>query len=96
MICERGRVHEGWMFVFGIREGEVYLDWPRVSRGVVVWVWEGGMERAGGVSNIAVLPDTVYSAVYNHLAHGNAFGIFPEGGSHDRPDLLPLKVCVRA
>lgn len=48
--------------------------------------------QADVASNIAALPPSVYSAVYNHLAHGNAFGIFPEGGSHDRPDLLPLKV----
>ena len=42
-----------------------------------------------------LLFSAVYAAVTEHLARGNAFGIFPEGGSHDRPDLLPLKVCVR-
>jgi glycerol-3-phosphate O-acyltransferase/dihydroxyacetone phosphate acyltransferase len=25
------------------------------------------------------------------LHHGGSIGIFPEGGSHDRTDLLPLK-----
>jgi len=36
----------------------------------------------------------VYDGVYEALRMGQCFGIFPEGGSHDRPDLLPLKVGV--
>jgi glycerol-3-phosphate O-acyltransferase/dihydroxyacetone phosphate acyltransferase len=33
----------------------------------------------------------VYDAVHDVLHHGGSIGIFPEGGSHDRTDLLPLK-----
>lgn len=33
----------------------------------------------------------VYDAVFETLTHGGCIGIFPEGGSHDRPELLPLK-----
>lgn len=33
----------------------------------------------------------VYDAVHMVLHHGGSIGIFPEGGSHDRTDLLPLK-----
>ncbi|ODV98054.1 hypothetical protein PACTADRAFT_27232, partial [Pachysolen tannophilus NRRL Y-2460] len=36
----------------------------------------------------------VYAKVFQHLSKGNCLGIFPEGGSHDRPDLLPLKAGV--
>lgn len=36
----------------------------------------------------------VYAKVLDKLASGGAIGIFPEGGSHDRTDLLPLKVGV--
>mgnify|MGYP001067422900 CR=1 FL=1 len=36
----------------------------------------------------------VYQTVFEHLAHGHCIGIFPEGGSHDRTDLLPLKAGV--
>lgn len=36
----------------------------------------------------------VYQLVFQHLSHGNCLGIFPEGGSHDRTDLLPLKAGV--
>lgn len=36
----------------------------------------------------------VYGKVLEKLADGGAIGIFPEGGSHDRTDLLPLKVGV--
>lgn len=36
----------------------------------------------------------VYQRVFEHLSHGNCIGIFPEGGSHDRTDLLPLKAGV--
>lgn len=33
----------------------------------------------------------VYDAVFDRLSHDGCVCIFPEGGSHDRPDLLPLK-----
>ncbi|AET37660.1 bifunctional glycerol-3-phosphate/glycerone-phosphate O-acyltransferase SCT1 Ecym_1433 [Eremothecium cymbalariae DBVPG len=36
----------------------------------------------------------VYHHVFEHLAHDQCIGIFPEGGSHDRTDLLPLKAGV--
>ncbi|OJJ49449.1 hypothetical protein ASPZODRAFT_59690 [Penicilliopsis zonata CBS 506.65] len=36
----------------------------------------------------------VYQAVFARLNAGGCVGIFPEGGSHDRPDLLPLKAGV--
>lgn len=36
----------------------------------------------------------VYEAVWERLGTGGAIGIFPEGGSHDRADLLPLKAGV--
>lgn len=34
----------------------------------------------------------VFDVVQAALAKGNNLGIFPEGGSHDNSDLLPLKV----
>lgn len=37
---------------------------------------------------------SVYDAVLSRLGKGGAIGIFPEGGSHDRTDILPLKVGV--
>jgi glycerol-3-phosphate O-acyltransferase/dihydroxyacetone phosphate acyltransferase len=42
----------------------------------------------------------VYQAVFKRLGAGGCVGIFPEGGSHDRTTLLPLKgklrrVCLR-
>lgn len=33
----------------------------------------------------------VYKAVFETLNAGNCIGIFPEGGSHDRTEILPLK-----
>lgn len=36
----------------------------------------------------------VYQAVFDRLKSGGCVGIFPEGGSHDRTDLLPLKAGV--
>lgn len=36
----------------------------------------------------------VYKSVLEKLASGGTLGIFPEGGSHDRTDLLPLKAGV--
>lgn len=37
---------------------------------------------------------SMFEKVLDRLARGGVFGIFPEGGSHDRTDLLPLKVGV--
>ncbi|KAF1950884.1 hypothetical protein CC80DRAFT_519657 [Byssothecium circinans] len=36
----------------------------------------------------------VYDAVHTALFRGGTVGIFPEGGSHDRTELLPLKAGV--
>ncbi|KAK4219921.1 glycerol-3-phosphate O-acyltransferase 1 [Rhypophila decipiens] len=36
----------------------------------------------------------VYQAVFDRLRNGGCIGIFPEGGSHDRTELLPLKAGV--
>lgn len=36
----------------------------------------------------------IYSKVIDLLSSGGSISIFPEGGSHDRTDLLPLKVGV--
>lgn len=36
----------------------------------------------------------MYHRVFSHLHEGHCIGIFPEGGSHDRTDLLPLKAGV--
>mmetsp|Transcript_19569 Transcript_19569/g.45496 ORF Transcript_19569/g.45496 Transcript_19569/m.45496 type:complete len:707 (+) Transcript_19569:132-2252(+) len=36
----------------------------------------------------------MYNAVHQGLGEGQCLGIFPEGGSHDRTDLLPLKAGV--
>ncbi|KAK9463688.1 uncharacterized protein V1516DRAFT_668460 [Lipomyces oligophaga] len=36
----------------------------------------------------------VYEKVFEYLNNGGCIGIFPEGGSHDRTSLLPLKAGV--
>lgn len=36
----------------------------------------------------------VYKSVWDTLNSGECIGIFPEGGSHDRTDLLPIKAGV--
>ncbi|KAL6940818.1 hypothetical protein ACO0QE_004736 [Hanseniaspora vineae] len=36
----------------------------------------------------------VFEAVFDHLNTNGCIGIFPEGGSHDRPQLLPIKPGV--
>lgn len=48
-----------------------------------------------GGTTFKVIPrinqNEVYQSVYDTLKEGNCVGIFPEGGSHDRTELLPLK-----
>eukprot|EP00347_Sterkiella_histriomuscorum_P011872 403370778 len=36
----------------------------------------------------------VYESVIDRLVHGQSIGIFPEGGSHDRTEMLPIKAGV--
>jgi len=49
-----------------------------------------------------LVPKLDYNDMYQHvwggLRDGACIGIFPEGGSHDRTDLLPLKagICIMA
>mmetsp|Transcript_3410 Transcript_3410/g.5311 ORF Transcript_3410/g.5311 Transcript_3410/m.5311 type:complete len:291 (-) Transcript_3410:1420-2292(-) len=38
----------------------------------------------------------MFDYVHAALANGQCLGIFPEGGSHDRTDLLPLKVIFES
>lgn len=33
----------------------------------------------------------MFKSVTDRLCHGDCVGVFPEGGSHDRSDFLPLK-----
>ncbi|KAJ4524985.1 Glycerol-3-phosphate/dihydroxyacetone phosphate acyltransferase [Exophiala dermatitidis] len=53
-------------------------------------------ENLGTTFKVAPYVDNskVYNAVFEELEAGGCIGIFPEGGSHDRPDLLPLKAGV--
>ena len=58
----------------------------------------GDIHRAQGVfegSSYKTAPKVdqtqVYNAVFERLNAGGCIGIFPEGGSHDRTELLPLK-----
>lgn len=59
---------------------------------------EGGKEEGKEGCMYQCLPyvdqTQMYSTVYESLARGGSLGIFPEGGSHDRTDLLPLKAGV--
>lgn len=52
------------------------------------------LEMQGG-TNFKIAPKVdqsrVYEKVFERIEEGGCIGIYPEGGSHDRPDLLPLK-----
>ena len=58
----------------------------------------GGDGATSGWSKYRVQPhvdqSAMFDAVHEALYSGKAVGIFPEGGSHDRPSLLPLKAGV--
>lgn len=53
-------------------------------------------KEEGTVYKIAPKVDqsAVYNEVFTRLNEGGCIGIFPEGGSHDRTELLPLKAGV--
>ncbi|KKZ62835.1 hypothetical protein EMCG_02830 [[Emmonsia] crescens] len=52
--------------------------------------------RIGTAFKVAPFVDQsrMFDSVYRELCDGGCVGIFPEGGSHDRPNLLPLKAGV--
>lgn len=37
---------------------------------------------------------SVYQVVFDRLNNGHCIGVFPEGGSHDRTEILPLKGII--
>lgn len=51
----------------------------------------GDFEGIGFKTAPKVDQTKVYDAVFERLDLGGCVGIFPEGGSHDRTELLPLK-----
>jgi len=54
---------------------------------------KSGREYEGTKFQVAPHMDQskVYEAVFQRIKEGGCIGIFPEGGSHDRTELLPLK-----
>jgi glycerol-3-phosphate O-acyltransferase/dihydroxyacetone phosphate acyltransferase len=56
---------------------------------------DNGGETPKKGSKFSVAPHVdqhaVYDTVFDRVAEGGCIGIFPEGGSHDRTELLPLK-----
>mmetsp|Transcript_20095 Transcript_20095/g.45417 ORF Transcript_20095/g.45417 Transcript_20095/m.45417 type:complete len:701 (-) Transcript_20095:35-2137(-) len=56
------------------------------------------LEASESATSFKVVPkvdqSAMYDEVYRGLRRGRCLGIFPEGGSHDRTDLLPLKAGV--
>ena len=56
----------------------------------------GVVKSRGTTFKVAPFVDQskVYDAVFSNLKAGGCVGIFPEGGSHDRTELLPLKAGV--
>lgn len=57
------------------------------------WPLSNDPGREGASFKIAPHVDQsqMFDAVYKELSNGGCIGIFPEGGSHDRSNLLPLK-----
>ncbi|TKA74135.1 hypothetical protein B0A55_06834 [Friedmanniomyces simplex] len=54
---------------------------------------KSGVEFQGTSFDVAphINQSNVYEAVFTRIRGGGCIGIFPEGGSHDRTELLPLK-----
>ncbi|KAL5036643.1 Glycerol-3-phosphate/dihydroxyacetone phosphate acyltransferase, variant 4 [Batrachochytrium dendrobatidis] len=81
-----------------ISDTEILLCKPMITPGAVAClrvVDESG-NMPGTVYKISPHVDQsrMFSEVTRRLSHNGAVGIFPEGGSHDRPELLPLKAGV--
>jgi glycerol-3-phosphate O-acyltransferase/dihydroxyacetone phosphate acyltransferase len=61
-------------------------------------ICQAGSEEAPSGLAFKVAPHIDQRKVFDtgstHIINGGCIGIFPDGGSHDRPDLLPLKAGV--
>lgn len=70
---------------------ELVLEGPFSSSRAVAILARGETpyEVASKVDNSGM-----FARVFQHLADGHCIGIFPEGGSHDRTEMLPLKAGV--
>ncbi|ORY58696.1 hypothetical protein BCR35DRAFT_271133, partial [Leucosporidium creatinivorum] len=70
----------------------------RIKKEFAKKAMEGLREKGEKGVSYKILPHVdqtkMYSSVYQKLTEGGCIGIFPEGGSHDRTDLLPLKAGV--
>lgn len=66
------------------------------DKGEVSPLSEAQYQGEGNWVSYDILESIDQTAMFHHvhsaLASGQCLGIFPEGGSHDRTDLLPLKV----
>lgn len=69
-----------------------------ISDTKLILVAETPKESNAAECKYKILPkvdqSSMYEAVFQCLGEGKCLGIFPEGGSHDRTDLLPLKAGV--
>mmetsp|Transcript_8013 Transcript_8013/g.18717 ORF Transcript_8013/g.18717 Transcript_8013/m.18717 type:complete len:696 (+) Transcript_8013:107-2194(+) len=88
----------GTQLQFGVEE-RLYKVKEVVSDTVCTLQLEEGSEPIPSFEGTyKVLPkvdqSAMYNAVHQGLGQGQCLGIFPEGGSHDRTDLLPLKAGV--
>lgn len=71
------------------------LAGPNVDEALRGELEQGGSAPGSAFSTMPYVDQReMYSSVYRSLSAGECIGIFPEGGSHDRTDLLPLKAGV--
>lgn len=80
---------KSYKFVIGeIRgPGEIVLKKPPTSSEAIRQLTTGTIFKVTPY----VDQTAVYNAVFDSLNAGGCIGIFPEGGSHDRSEMLPLK-----
>ncbi|TVY83219.1 putative acyltransferase [Lachnellula suecica] len=72
---------------------ELRLKNPLKTQGAIDQLTSSKDGKRGSTFKVAPHIDQskMFDAVFHELLSGGCVGIFPEGGSHDRPNLLPLK-----
>lgn len=81
-----------------LSDEEILLRKPFKGEVALRQLTQEGKEGKGTKYKVAPKVDqtVVYDAVFHRLNSGGCVGIFPEGGSHDRTELLPLKGILTA
>lgn len=81
-----------------LSDTELELQKPFLNESAITLLTNVNTDGSINGTDFSVIPyvdqSEMFQEVISRLSKDHAVGIFPEGGSHDRPEMLPLKAGV--